>query len=176
MPSRKLTFWEALQCPLAAYVSPAAWVPILSAGHKTSTTFVMPSVPVETAPHLVEASVAKMLVEPVRFNSYMEMQPNYDSRIDVWVVTQLGWLDLMRVNYSKDESTGRTLIRVAGWSTGFLPLTIPGAALLNIALFFVPFGGVSFARLGEFKDAMQEAAGSSTKPAVQLHTRRKDEI
>ena len=67
----------------------------------------------------------------------------------------IGWLDPTRITLAPEPSAGgRTRVRMVGWSAGLLPLTIPAAPLLNLCLFFVPFGGVSWLRTSKLKKAM----------------------
>jgi hypothetical protein len=164
-----------------AQLSPAAWLPILSAGHQASQRFTLPSLDIDSTPAMVETAVETMCIQPARYNSYMEVRPvQRDAIIDVWAVTKLGWLDLMRIDFKRDDATGGTQIHVRGWSTGFFPLSIPGAALLNVACFFIPFGGVSYLRVDEFKQALLKVVGGAA--ATGLHSGatksnpRKDEI
>ncbi|KAG8464344.1 hypothetical protein KFE25_003407 [Diacronema lutheri] len=57
----------------------------------------------------------------------------------VRILTKLRWLDLAEL-YMKDSMAGLSLTcTIRYFSTGLLPLTVPGAPLINTFLFFAPF-------------------------------------
>ncbi|GBG25797.1 Hypothetical Protein FCC1311_020162 [Hondaea fermentalgiana] len=56
-----------------------------------------------------------------------------------YLTTKLKWLDQITIEVVS-ESQDSTTLKVVDGSTGFLPLTIPLAPLLNIVLCWFPFG------------------------------------
>jgi hypothetical protein len=50
------------------------------------------------------------------------------------------WLDALELSFSAAGTGGGTRVRVSAFSTGMLPLSIPLAPLLNVALLWFPFG------------------------------------
>lgn len=80
--------------------------------------------------------------------------------------TKSGWLDLVDVKATKK---GENQIRVEfrSYSTGFLPLSIPGACLLNLAFFWVPFSDNGFPRgiwIKSIKKALEKAGVDTITP------------
>jgi len=166
---RSLSRFEELQVPLMASLAPAAWLPFLSAGHTASNTFYLPTA-VDVVPGIVELAVDAMAADSKPYNSYMDVRPYREGgrRIDVRVVTKIGWLDLMTIKWCRHEQSGGTQVQTSGCSTGILPLKLPGAALINILLFWCPFGGVSRLRLKEFETAAEVAAGRADAAAAKV--------
>lgn len=81
----------------------------------------------------------------------------------VELITAVGWLDVMDVTITclsgaeveKQASDCSTTMSVTLASTGFLPLSLPGATLFNVILFWVPFLSVEQTqRLDFFRDKL----------------------
>lgn len=139
-----------------ARTSPAAWVPGVRAFHTASCKFELRT-PLDKVPAVVAAAVDSILMDPPGYCSRMEVQPqNADGTLSIWSFTERGWLDIIELKLSA-ISEG-TLVEASGWSSGFVPLSIPGASLLNIASFWVPFSGVSSDRIDLLKEHMSAAA------------------
>eukprot|EP00658_Telonema_sp_P-2_P041320 TRINITY_DN2953_c0_g1_i2.p1 TRINITY_DN2953_c0_g1~~TRINITY_DN2953_c0_g1_i2.p1 ORF type:complete len:102 (+),score=17.30 TRINITY_DN2953_c0_g1_i2:163-468(+) len=65
------------------------------------------------------------------------------------------WLDILEVRCKpSDAGESCTNVYLKSYSSGFLPLTIPLAPLLNFCLFFVPFAGIGGVRLGILRDKL----------------------
>lgn len=153
---RDLTFWERKQAPFAARTSPAAWIPGVRAFHTASRKFELHA-PLDKVPAVVAAAVDSILMDPPGYCSRMEVQPQHpDGTLTIWSFTNRGWLDIVELNLS--AISNGTLVEALGWSCGFVPLSIPGASLLNIVSFWVPFSGVSSDRIDLLKDHMSAAA------------------
>jgi hypothetical protein len=59
--------------------------------------------------------------------------------------TRAGWLDLLEFNVRQSNfEPGRLNVIIHGYSTGLVPLSIPGALILNVAFFFCPFDDHGF--------------------------------
>ncbi|CAM9191214.1 unnamed protein product [Ectocarpus sp. 4 AP-2014] len=64
----------------------------------------------------------------------------YAKMICVSKASYQGWLDIVELKVYKPEDGGEgSEVAAHGYSTGFLPLKIPLACLINIPLFFIPF-------------------------------------
>eukprot|EP00475_Leptophrys_vorax_P032698 TRINITY_DN5078_c0_g1_i1.p1 TRINITY_DN5078_c0_g1~~TRINITY_DN5078_c0_g1_i1.p1 ORF type:complete len:200 (-),score=23.69 TRINITY_DN5078_c0_g1_i1:102-701(-) len=62
--------------------------------------------------------------------------------------TRAGWLDLLEFEIRQSNfEPGRLNVKVHGFSTGYWPLSIPCAVLLNIGCCFCPFGDHNFPAL-----------------------------
>jgi hypothetical protein len=171
---RSLGFFERkqlkLQFTLAKYIPSAAWITT-----RASENFVL-DVSISEAAAATQAAVEALRTDPklrARYNSWMQLLPeegkslNDSEKFALLAVTKIGWLDPSLITLSKegdDASAPKTRVRVVGWSAGFLPITVPGAPLLNVLLFWVPFGGVSFVRMPKLKRAMKEAASGTRTP------------
>ncbi|CAM9398793.1 unnamed protein product, partial [Choristocarpus tenellus] len=55
------------------------------------------------------------------------------------ILTKNRWMDIVEINVHKKTGGSEVEIEAHGYSTGLLPLCIPGAVLLNVVLCFFPF-------------------------------------
>ena len=148
---RELSCMEASQLgaqAVLANVPSAAWLTTVS-----RQSFVVDG-DVTKAEAALRGAVRDLQASPAKYNSWTELRG--DGRdFTLLAVTAIGWLDPTRITLAPEPSdVGRTRVRMVGWSAGLLPLTIPAAPLLNLCLFFVPFGGVSWLRTSKLKKAM----------------------
>ena len=72
----------------------------------------------------------------------------------------------MTIRWSEDPQSGGTRVRVWDCSTGFLPLSIKGAALFNVLLFWVPFRGINTYRIKEFREHLDAAVKNAPPPSA----------
>merc|ERR1712157_357868 len=93
--------------------------------------------PKNTADHLI---IIREAVENSRLIIYQQKMTKYGFLISAYNFTKAGWLDVVSLEiYLSDKDSTNITIKATGGSTGFLPLSIPLAPLLNCVLCWWPF-------------------------------------
>lgn len=130
-----------LQGPLQDSIAPGNWIgQFLGLNARTVTWTFDNATPAQVSQALVDTF--NDLSPERRSKLYM---PNFDitqadaDRVHVMTWTKNEWLDSLDVRLQPRGTTG-TVARANFYATGFLPTIIPGAPILNIGLFWIPFG------------------------------------
>ncbi|KAK7088179.1 uncharacterized protein [Littorina saxatilis] len=128
----KATQCSRIQAPVQCCLRPAMWVPGLNQLHshrekwKTegSTSQINLDSVREALPRVIQAD---------KTNSDFIVSKVESNFLQIQVVTRAEWLDVIEMWFEDNE------IKISAFSSGFLPLCLPGACLFNLAFFWMPF-------------------------------------
>lgn len=116
--------------------------------------------------NLTPDELKRLSARPIDMKSVVASRNTYQRHscevcsFSIELITAVGWLDVLDVTVQCSENSnargvGNCDVTLQLASTGFLPLSIPGASACNIFLFWVPFMSVEQSqRLDFFKDKL----------------------
>ncbi|CAC5379886.1 unnamed protein product [Mytilus coruscus] len=122
-----------LQGPLQALIRPAMWIPGIKNLHSHFVTWQSDKPPTEVLAALVRA--IKQIKSADDTGSYYDIHKINKEKyfLRVFCFTRAEWLDVVEIEIKEDS------IEAKSFSSGFLPLFIPFAFILNCVFFWVPF-------------------------------------
>ena len=130
-----------LQSPLQDSLAPGNWIgQFLGLNARTVTWTFQDVPPAVVSQALVETLKALSLERKAKL--YM---PNYEittatpNQVHVRTWTKNEWLDSLDVKL-QSTADGGTMATANFYATGFLPTSFPAAPIVNVALFWIPFG------------------------------------
>ncbi|XP_071180423.1 uncharacterized protein [Mytilus edulis] len=128
-----VTLPSMLQAPLQALLRPAMWIPGIKNIHSHFVTWQSDKPPTEVLAALVTA--IKQIKSSDDTGSFYDIHKiNKDKHfLRVFCFTRAEWLDVVEIEIKEDS------IEAKSFSSGFLPLFIPFAFILNCVFFWVPF-------------------------------------
>lgn len=123
------------QSPIQGVLRPAVWLPGVRNLHSCKETWIIPEATPEVClEHLVSAISLLSETEKMHINKIHHER----HVVQIFSYTEAEWLDIVEIEFQPGQERG-TLAKAKSFSTGFLPLMIPFAFLLNMIFFFVPF-------------------------------------
>lgn len=128
----KATQCSRIQAPIQCFLRPAMWIPGLNRLHSVTQTWHSADYNVQKNIECVERALAKVIDKDTTHSDFIvnKVEPDF---LQILVFTRAEWLDVIEMEF-KDN-----VIKIWAFSSGFLPLFLPGAFLLNLAFFWVPF-------------------------------------
>ncbi|CAL1534403.1 unnamed protein product [Lymnaea stagnalis] len=156
MDKPKATFISQIQAPIQCLLRPGVWLPGIRSLHSHQEKWKFNSDSVKDNLDSVLRAVADV-VKADRSRSYWDIQTVARGFLRVFVYTRAEWLDIIEIKF-----IGKTA-EVWSFSSGFLPLIIPFACLLNVPLFWIPFldNGLNKHRINKIVSAMDVAVQRS---------------
>ncbi|XP_012942979.1 uncharacterized protein LOC106012991 [Aplysia californica] len=142
-----------VQAPVQNFLRPAVWVPGLRNLHSHRETWTLPS---DSHQNNLESVLGALMtvIKEDKSGSFWDVQKNdlqvARGFIRVFVYTRAEWLDIIELTFKGTE------VQVWSFSSGFLPLFIPFACVLNVPLFWIPFldNGLNKHRINKIVKAM----------------------
>lgn len=114
-------------------LSPALWVPVIRDLHSERQHWLIPC-SVEDAMEQTWAATRALGDE-----GFIAVSQDHELRLmNIHFLSKAKWLDKISLSFHKRDSK-TTAVAVHNGSSGFLPLIVPGAPLLNLGLAWVPF-------------------------------------
>ncbi|EGD75731.1 hypothetical protein PTSG_07847, partial [Salpingoeca rosetta] len=152
------TVFARLQSSFQAATRPALWFSPMAHLHSRRKEWVIEHVSMDEAKNrLLSAAVANakefQLAEPLMKGD----------TIQVLSYTKAEWLDVME--FELEQANEHVRIKSHSFSSGLVPVSVPGAPLLNMATFFVPFldHGLNGKRLKAFMQHTTHGAAETQK-------------
>eukprot|EP00656_Telonema_subtile_P012759 TRINITY_DN16447_c0_g1_i1.p1 TRINITY_DN16447_c0_g1~~TRINITY_DN16447_c0_g1_i1.p1 ORF type:complete len:208 (+),score=42.04 TRINITY_DN16447_c0_g1_i1:186-809(+) len=145
-----------IQAMIQYWLVPAIWLPLIRWPHFTEKRWVF-NVGPEEAMTLIRDALE-------HFSGHKEHGEFRDQVIakssptaqNVMIFTPCArWLDMFEVRCKAGE-TGHSEVYIKSYSSGFLPMVVPLAPLLNVALFFIPFAGIVNERIALVREHLQK--------------------
>ncbi|XP_076453429.1 uncharacterized protein LOC143288646 [Babylonia areolata] len=129
----KATVCSRWQAPVQSCLRPAMWIPGLNRlhSHREIWTSTRGSTADEIL-HSVERALLKV-IETDRSHSDFIITKAESDFLQIHVLTRVEWLDVIEMRFQDNT------VKISAFSSGFLPLCLPGACLLNVVFFWVPF-------------------------------------
>ncbi|KAK7475042.1 hypothetical protein BaRGS_00033723 [Batillaria attramentaria] len=120
------------QAPLQSCLRPAMWFPGINRLHShTEVWRTDTSTPQQNIESIQRALMKVIENDKTRSDFYINKVESYF--LQIFVFTRAEWLDVIEMHFEHDK------IKIFAFSSGFLPLFLPGACLLNVVFFWVPF-------------------------------------
>eukprot|EP00536_Pseudo-nitzschia_multiseries_P015717 jgi/Psemu1/43564/gm1.43564_g len=136
---------SGLQGTIQDTIAPGHWIGQFLGLNSRTETWEFPNDSPETVSKAL-VDVLGALTEDRRAKLFMpefEIKTADASRVHVLTWTKLEWLDTLDVVFADSTTTtsknGGCTAKASFYATGFLPTNIPGAPLVNTALFWFPF-------------------------------------
>mmetsp|Transcript_5654 Transcript_5654/g.7759 ORF Transcript_5654/g.7759 Transcript_5654/m.7759 type:complete len:170 (-) Transcript_5654:19-528(-) len=126
----------SLQGNIQSKLRPGSWLPGIRNPHSEEVEWKFPeSTSKETAMNAVSEAATSL-------DNFLERSNDKESRtIVIDTFTKAKWMDQVVLKFKEDGSDGGELkAQVECCATGFFPLIVPLAPLLNIIFCFIPFG------------------------------------
>ena len=132
-----LAAYVRLQSRVQLSLSPGNWIPFVRMPHKWNEMWlVRDRTPAECVKAIVKAT--EELCEKGGKWVYEVVDAEEESgRLVICCYTRARWMDVITINFSKVVSGSNA--SVSHYSSGFLPLIVPLAPILNCVLCFIPF-------------------------------------
>ncbi|XP_065190424.1 uncharacterized protein LOC135821298 isoform X2 [Sycon ciliatum] len=144
------------QGPFQAWLRPGYWIPGVRNLHSCRQTWDLDGTPSENFDRL-----SHFIEENERQQNWILRQANSDTHfIQIFTYTPSQWLDVTEIQLQPGPQSGTRAV-CKSFSSGFLPVCVPGAPLWNAIFCFVPFSDMN---LGEKRLNMLNSAASSKEP------------
>ncbi|GFN97871.1 hypothetical protein PoB_002437700 [Plakobranchus ocellatus] len=136
-----ITIFSKVQRPIQTVLRPAVWIPGLRNLHSTKETWTFESNSHQSNLDSILNAINKVIDKDTS-KFFWQVQPppvalgnETDSKsfIRIFTFTRAEWLDITEITLSGNKA------EVWAFSSGFLPLIIPFACILNVPLFWIPF-------------------------------------
>eukprot|EP00042_Codosiga_hollandica_P025181 m.110082 g.110082 ORF g.110082 m.110082 type:complete len:171 (+) comp51791_c0_seq2:53-565(+) len=139
--ARTVSWLARTQAPLQAFLRPALWSPFGKRAHLDKQTWEVdqrPSEAFRTFLSAIEQCQAsfKLIVSATNPASHTAQVLCFTNVAE--------WLDVIEIEFREAEHG--SIAEVIGFSSGVVPLLVPFAPILNVALFLIPFSDHQFNR------------------------------
>ncbi|XP_059146161.1 uncharacterized protein LOC131933403 isoform X2 [Physella acuta] len=145
----KASLIAQVQAPIQQILRPAVWIPGLRNLHSHQEKWKFKSDSVKDNLDAILRAVADV-AKKYRNRSYWDIHTVARGFLRIFVYTKAEWLDIIEISL-----LGKTA-EVWSFSSGFLPLIVPFACILNVPLFWIPFAdmGLNKKRIDQIVAAM----------------------
>ncbi|XP_033748002.1 uncharacterized protein LOC117333004 [Pecten maximus] len=141
---------SVLQAPIQSFLRPAMWVPGCNKLHSHKEIWRSDSVGADALLEDIINTVPDLTECDSTGSTYVVNKVDEERGfVRIFAFTWANWLDVMEFTLRGNKLQARS------FSSGFLPLSIPFAAILNCVLFWIPFYDKKFNRTR--LDALREA-------------------
>mmetsp|Transcript_2280 Transcript_2280/g.3241 ORF Transcript_2280/g.3241 Transcript_2280/m.3241 type:complete len:165 (+) Transcript_2280:234-728(+) len=125
-----------IQAKIQRTLVPGIWVPLLRTPHYWKEEWLVKGMTDQCIQEIVD-SVNKQQNNAIGFiyQSFLVTE----NRVKIACFTPSRWMDIVDIKLMKTEEKSITMAKVSSYSTGVLPLSIPGAAFVNPLLCWFPF-------------------------------------
>ncbi|KAH3877434.1 uncharacterized protein LOC127871785 [Dreissena polymorpha] len=127
-----VTLSTGLQAPVQALMRPSVWLPCCNRLHQWSEIWNVSCSSNELVDAILEAIRSIQRESTETWDVHKVCRETGFMRL--FVFTRLEWLDVIEISPCGEHS-----YQVVSFSSGFLPLFVPFACVINLALFWVPF-------------------------------------
>ncbi|XP_048252326.1 uncharacterized protein LOC125380103 isoform X1 [Haliotis rufescens] len=143
-----LTLCSSVQAPIQCALRPSMWVPGLKSLHVHREKWRIDQSAMDFV-ETVKTGLATMIQED-QLGTFYDVHKIEKNFVRIFAFTWAEWLDIVEIKLVDNHA------EVVSFSSGLLPLSIPFACFINVALFWFPFYGHKFniTRLEKLRTAM----------------------
>lgn len=127
------------QAGLQRQLQPGTRVPLLRTAHAWQESWQVPADPATFLAKLSDGLLAQNEKDSRGFVFVLDEADAQAGRAQVSVFTRKRWLDIVTIELAP-AGAAQSTATVKCVSSGLFPLSVPGAPVLNVPLFFFPFG------------------------------------